>query len=488
MSSGDLPRLGMLQVGGITWSADEVEDDVSALSEYLQATWPPANGSRYFPVLMDNSMDSHLVLLAMGRLRMNCAFLDSGVPVGTVAGYLDQIGETEAHRPSDLLSAARFTAQQEGVGCRSQISRGESDHAWPQNDGSFVIFTSGSAGRPNGVAFRWGQAFDIIFGSLRPSSLPIDQAVVLNLQPLHWTVGLFHVLRASMGHPVATLDPLSMSASQLLREISRLSPTTIYLGADLARVLGKAMAQYEGDVVPTVSRFAVGAGTLRWEDLLPYRKLIPPNAEFVHSYGASEAVGMMAYSCRFGDTPLSGQVPVGQPLTEGGIRLVVTGEPTLFEVYASARIASRYLDPVLTDQRFVEDEDGTIWWRSGDQVRLDPETNEFYFHGRLDDLTKISDKRVSLVEIEMALRGHPSVTDAVVRVVAVGKRDRIIAFIQPIPGQSLAQPEVMAFLEDRLTEGIRPYLVLPLSQIPYTSRHKPDSEKLRAVVAEALAQ
>lgn len=487
VNSRDAEQLGMLRVGSVTLSAQQVEREVSLLSQHLDAEWSPGNESRYFPLLMDYSMDSHLVLLALARCRMNCALIDSGVSSHQLKEYLEQLGETEAHRPSELLSEARVAREKCNRRARPPFTRAGSDHTGRGLEGSCVMFTSGSVGRPNGVVFPWATAFDIISRGVRFDSTAIDYEVVLNLQPLHWSVGFFHVLNAHSGNTVVTLDPLAMAASELLREISLASPTTMYLGADFARVLGKALAHYGGPPVPSLSRFAVGAGTLRWEDLLPYKKLIPPDAEFLHTYGASEAVGMMAYSCRFGDLPLAGQIPLGKPRTEGAIRFVPAGDPQLVEVYASARIASGYVDPVLTHQRFVE-EDGIIWWRSGDHLRFDLETREFHFHGRVDDLVKISDKRVSLVEIENALRGHPSVTDAVVRVIAHRERDRIVAFAQPAPGVTLVESEIADFLEEVLPSASQPYLMVPLAHIPYNSRHKPDSERLRTIAAEALAQ
>jgi acyl-coenzyme A synthetase/AMP-(fatty) acid ligase len=477
----------MLRVGGVTLRSEEVEHEVSLLSEHLDAEWSPGNEKRYFPLLMDYSMDAHLVLLAVAKLRMTCALIDSGVSSHQLNEHLEQLGETAAYRPSELASDARVAAQKVDWRARPPFTRAQSDQTGRGIEGSCVIFTSGSVGRPNAVLFPWETVFDIVRGGVRFDSTAIDHEVVLNLQPLHWSVGFFHVLNAHRGNTVVTLDPLAMAASELLREICLASPTTIYLGADFARVLGKALAHYGGPLVASVSRFAVGAGTLRWEDLRPYKKFVPPEAEFVHTYGASEAVGMMAYSCRFGDVPLAGPVPLGKPRTEGAIRFVPAGDRSLVEVYASARIASGYLDPVLTRQRFVDDEDGTTWWRPGDQLRLDPKTNEFHFHGRVDHLVKISDKRVSLVEIENALRGHPSMTDAVVRVIAHRDRDRIVAFVQPAPGVTLVESEIAAFLDEVLPSASQPYLILPLAHIPYTSRHKPDSEELRIIAAKALA-
>jgi acyl-coenzyme A synthetase/AMP-(fatty) acid ligase len=354
------------------------------------------------------------------------------------------------------------------------------------NSGSFVIFTSGSAGRPNGVVFPWSRAFEVVSGVSGYSAMPDGEVVVLNLQPLHWSVGLFHVLSASLGHTVATLDPMIMSASRLLKEISLASPTTVYLGANFARILGKALDLYKGGVLSSITRFAVGAGALRWEDLVPYKKLVPETATFLHTYGASEAIGMMAYSCGFGEVLPAGRVPLGEPRTVGGIRFVCTDEPAIFEVHASARIASGYLDRDITDQRFVRDDDGTVWWQSGDHVCLDGVSKQFFYHGRFDDLVKINDQRVSLVEIESVLRAFSSIDDAVVLAVHLGGRYRIVAFVQPIPGHKLVECALGLFVEQRLSVVSRPQLILPLPEIPYTSRYKPDSDRLRAIAGDAF--
>jgi acyl-coenzyme A synthetase/AMP-(fatty) acid ligase len=480
--------LGTLRVGDQTLSSDDVDDAVSVITDHLRAHWAPAYDSRFLPLLVDGSLESHLSVIALSRLRMNCALIDASATPTHMYHYVAQLGENLAYLPRDLMHEPDSLLH-------SQLSPDEGDNSEddsvpappPSTDGgSVVIFSSGSAGRHKGVVFRWHTILDILRGASARSNNKTAPEVVLNLQPLHWSVGFFNALSVDQGLSVVTIDPLDYSPSALVQKIVSVAPNRVYFGADFARTFGKALGNYRGPKAATITRFVVGAGAISWEDVAVFQKFVPADAEFIHSYGASEAVGMMAYSCRMDAIHSSGQVPLGVARNPANIRLEPTVEPGIFEVFASGNIAYGYLDPTMTREKFSVDDNGVTWWASDDLVRVPSPDGPALYFGRRDDVAKINDQRVSLVSVETALRNLPGVVDAVARIVSVSGRKRLVAFVQWEPGHEVSADTMRGELSTVIPKNNLPHLFIHCQAIPYTSRFKPDTQQLVDLVSKTL--
>lgn len=473
--------VGSLRVDASLLDPMEVDSRVSRYLSALTALWSKRQRTGYLPILLDMSLESHLILLALSRLQINCALLDSSMPEGVLARYLEELGEHHAISRHDVEPLLGNKATDSDP---TTTADAREDNVTPEGntDGSVIIFTSGSSGHPKAVQFSWGT----IHGILNDPVGKTRGEVILNLQPLHWTVGFFNTLSVGNGNSLISLNPMNYAPTVLLQEIAGSCPTRFYLGADFARSLGKALPHYRGPVIDRLSLFVVGAGTTRWEEIAQFSRLVPPDAEFLHSYGSSEAVGMMAFRCRFGDIPAAGQVPLGRPRQGGGVRFLPTEDPEVFEVIASLRIAEGYLDKNDTLEKFRPDETGTVWWHSGDLVRRDPSTAQYYFVGRRDDIVKVNDQRISLLGVEMGLRELAYVQDAAARIFEVEGRKRLIGYVQLTSDSPATRARFSESLRAELQRNNQPHAIVFCDEIPYTSRHKPDSARLFELAGESL--
>lgn len=115
-------------------------------------------------------------------------------------------------------------------------------------------------------------------------------------------------------------------------------------------------------------------------------------------------------------------VPIGQPISK--CKVVLIGEPSTpneGEMYVGGLCISSgcFLDPMVAHSDFVELLDSEnkqqkqLFYRTGDFARR-LESGDLVFLGRKDRILKINGQRVSLGEIENALRGHKDVIDAAV--------------------------------------------------------------------------
>src|SRR5205085_6999659 len=129
----------------------------------------------------------------------------------------------------------------------------------------------------------------------------------------------------------------------------------------------------------------------------------------------------LANSCAYVIDASGQRVPVGVP---GELWLGGDG------------VATGYLNrDDLTAQRFVSMSfDGASeaerLYRTGDRVRRLPD-GTLEFLGRADDQVKVRGYRVELGEIELSLRAHPGVAQAVVVLADDAMEPRLVAYVVP---------------------------------------------------------
>jgi acyl-coenzyme A synthetase/AMP-(fatty) acid ligase len=129
------------------------------------------------------------------------------------------------------------------------------------------------------------------------------------------------------------------------------------------------------------------------------------------------------------------------------------------------------------------------WLTMGDAAELLPD-GRFRLKGRLDRVVKIEGKRVSLPEIEQALRRHPWVAEAAV-VPLAGSRETLGAAVvlRPRPGEDPGRERLVAALRDFLLERFERVLVPRhwrfVARLPADERGKLTAAALHALFRNA---
>ncbi|GAA4893398.1 amino acid adenylation domain-containing protein/natural product biosynthesis luciferase-like monooxygenase protein [Stackebrandtia albiflava] len=357
-----------------------------------------------------------------------------------------------------------------------------------EDDAAYVVYTSGSSGRPKGVVIGhhgltglcgwFGRRFR--FGRAGRAAAVCGQsfdASVVELWPTLYGGGSVAIAPEEVRR-----DPAALAA---WCDRTGVRFTLLPTG------LGEAVLELPADRRPSLSVLMIGG------DVLRRRPAADVPFEVVNAYGPTEGTVLVTTHPVSADGPA--RIPIGSPIDGAVLRVCdAEGRPRPVGAVGELRIGGRppakgYLhDPGLTAERFVEDADGNRWYRTGDLVRW---TNDgvLEFHGRIDDQVKIRGFRVEPGESAAALRGLDEVADTAVLAVADGTGERrLVAYVAPRPG--VAVPG----LEDRLVErlaGILPEYLIPtgwvcLDRLPYDANGKVDRARLpewRPVVSEVSA-
>src|SRR5690242_20109900 len=209
-------------------------------------------------------------------------------------------------------------------------------------------------------------------------------------------------------------------------------------------------------------------------------------AELHNLYGPTEAaIDVTFWPCR--EDSERRIVPIGRPLANIEIYLLDgRTEPVPVGVAGELYIggiglARGYLQRAdLTASRFVPHPfaKGRRLYRTGDRARYLPDGN-IEFLGRLDQQVKIRGFRVEPGEVELLIRQHPQVREAVVIARRDGSSDlRLVAYIQFSAESAVPATELRAYLAASLPDYMVPSAFVVLDSFPLTPSGKLDRRSL----------
>jgi amino acid adenylation domain-containing protein len=344
---------------------------------------------------------------------------------------------------------------------------------------AYVIYTSGSTGRPKGVL--------------------VEHRSLLNL--CHWHNGQYGVTSADRATMIAALG-FDASVWELWPYLVAGASVSIAGEAERAdpdRLAGW-MAEQDASIAflptPLAETLLDNGGAAR----LPLRALLTggdvlrrrpdpdlPFAVFNH-YGPTECTVVATAGAVDNAERASGAVPIGRPIDNIDVHLLdgrlepvprgVQGELCL----GGVGVARGYLGrPDLTNERFVTDPfgpPGSRLYRTGDLARWRPD-GTLEFLGRADRQVKIRGYRIEPGEIEVRLREHSAVAEAVVVPFRTPDgEDRLAGYVVAAPGAVVDPGEVRRWLRERLPEYMVPAVCVVVDGLPMTSSGKLDRARL----------
>ena len=346
---------------------------------------------------------------------------------------------------------------------------------------AFLIYTSGTTARPKGVlhAHRsaWGRR------PMYQGWYGIGAADrVLHAGAFNWTFTL----------GTGLTDPWANGATAI-----------VYTGPRAPDVWPRLIGAAEATIfaaVPGLVRQIVKYGEAARLAALPSLRhaLIagetPPEGLFEGWRGASgtelyEALGMSEISTYVSSSPTVPRRPGTVGRVQAGRRVVILAEAGGTEPLPPGEaglLAVHRSDPGLMLgywQRPVEEAEVMRgdWFAGGDLASMDDDGYVTHF-GRANDLMNAMGYRVSPLEVEAVLAGHPAVAEAACAEIAAGPGIRIVAaFVVPRDGARCEPDDVGAHAAAHLAAYKRPRAVRIVPELPRTSNGKVQRSRLQAL-------
>ncbi|MFJ8923571.1 amino acid adenylation domain-containing protein [Streptomyces sp. NPDC102415] len=361
---------------------------------------------------------------------------------------------------------------------------------------AYVLYTSGTTGRPKGVVVSHSNLTHTIQAVADRYDLgPQDR--VLQFAALTFDVAAEELFSALVrgatvvlppGGPVPGIDELnSLVRSERL--------TVLNLPASYWHEWVAVIDRYPPTSCPTLRLVVTGSERVDGGKLAIWQAAVPSQVRWLNAYGPTEATitATLYEPDRAAPSPGTGRpagatVPIGRPLPgvrayvlDAELRPVPIGIPGDLHL-AGDGVAQGYLgDPARTAAAFLPDpwgRPGARMYATGDRARRGTD-GELEFLGRGDDQIKLRGFRIDLGEIEAALAAHPNVRDAA----ALLREDtpgspRLVGYIAVDDGT--APPDLQAHLAQRLPGYMVPSAVVPLDRLPRGERGKTDRRALPA--------
>ncbi|WP_326549184.1 amino acid adenylation domain-containing protein [Mycolicibacterium sp. ND9-15] len=461
----------------LSWSGGELTyRELDEAADRVAATLVSTGVGAETPVAIRLSRGPQYVIAMLAVLKAGGVIvpLDPGMPAERIADILDQCGTTAVVDDHMLCAASTESA----------------DDFRPvaalPGQAAYMVFTSGTTGRPKGVVGTHqallAYAEDHARNVLRPASARLRH----RLRVAHaWSFtfdAAWQPLAALLdGHAVHIVDDgVQRDAEALVETIGR-------YGIDLIDTTPSMFAQLHA--VGLLTTVPLGVLALGGEAVgIPAWNLIRDECT---------RTGMAAYNC-YGPTETTVEAVVatiaehdrptiGRPTSpsvahvlDSLLRPVPDGVPG--ELYlAGDQLTRGYLGRHgETASRFVADPFGRggRMYRTGDVVRRLPD-GALEFLGRSDTQVKIRGFRVEPTEVSAVLHTHPAVRHAHIVVREQRWGPQLVAFVAAEPAPDVS--ELRALVSKHLPRYMVPHSIVVIAQMPLTAHGKIDEAALTAI-------
>ena len=448
----------------------------------------------------DNCASAVAMLLACSRLGVTFVPVSPDLPTPRLLAIASSVEpalhlQTAASDRADLpapIGMARFGPDGIDVRCPPAALR-RYRRARASTDPAYVIFTSGTTGRPKGVVMSHCGVLSFYQGMLDLGIISSSDRVC-STSPLQFDFSLLDIgLALGSG---ALLIPVPRQLVSWPRKLLHFLGETGATQVNGVPSIWRSVLRHEPDRLATLADQV--HGVLFSGEVFPLPELrrlkgLLPHARVVNCFGPTEA---MAFSLTDVPDPLppdGGALPIGHAYPGAEMLLIdekgalvdepdVIGEihlrgPSLFTGYwddAAATAAALVPDP-------IEPRSGQRVYRSGD-LAYRGEHGELYFVGRADLQVKIRGNRVELGEVERRMMDFPGVVAAAV--VADRRADgdpELVAFVVPATRAGRLDGSVLGpFSRQTLPDYMVPKRVIGLDKLPLTANGKTDRRALGA--------
>jgi len=429
--------------------------------------------------ILDQSDATTLILAERGGAVDYLGMVRELVPVGSPpsGNRLPKLARIvlvgDEVRPA-TIAWADFLAHAEAVDARTlSACAGTVD----PDDLAFLMYTSGTTGRPKGVMHSHRMVRNVTDRAFRLAITAQD--VIMMYLPL------FHLFAYSEG----MLTSMLTGARQVLTETFDAAESLELITRERATVLHgfdthyKELCDAHARQPQDVSSIRTGIFAAGMSSSVPIarraRALFGP---LVSGYGMSEfgvgaAIGALdsteEQSCEASGHPAPGyEIRIVDP-DAGSDRPVGTPGEILVRGYTLTR--GYYANPDATAAAI--DADG--WMHTGD-MGLFRHDGHLRFMGRYKDMLKIGGENVDPMEVEAYLMGHPGVDLAAVVSYPDARLSEVaVAFVRGRPGHTLTEEEVLAHCRGRIASFKIPRRVFFVEEFPMTSSGKIQKAILR---------
>ena len=438
---------------------------------------------RRVAVLAAPSADAVTALLA--ALRTGGAYLplDPAWPDARIAEIL------ALAEPERLLTPAALAPRARALHPRVEVvdAFGGEEGAAPEAEGelAYLMFTSGTTGRPKGVIVSHADSLAFLAWCTRVLDLsPADRLIQTSSLGFGGSIRQIwgSLLAGAEIHPAPlglTRDPEALLAFLDQRRISVWNSVP-----SLWAFLMDALERAERAPPEALRWVLLGGEAVPAAHARRWRRCFGPRIRLANLYGSTETLHNATWHEVVEAPPEEGPalLPIGRARAGVEVELQgADGAPAAEgEIVVLGAVATGYLGGSEADAARFGEERGRRVFHTGDLGRRLPDGSLLYL-GRQDGQVQIHGNRVELGEVEAVLVGCVGVAHAL----ATWDGRQLVGWVEPRLGGAIEAEAVRAWAAARLPGPAVPHRVVVLSQLPRSAAGKLDRRALEERPAPA---
>ena len=345
------------------------------------------------------------------------------------------------------------------------------------NDFAWLLYTSGTTGKPKGVPMRHYQA-------VLNAKIAVDRVFhakagdhVAQLAGINFLVSLVETFTILLNGLTMVMIP-----DHIKKEPHRLIQQLVAKQVRRASIAPSLLTAFPKIEIPTLETIVLIGEPVS----LPVRNYWMQHHQLVNCYGFTESALCVSTGVYTAKTPLNdiGEITTCleahllnenlQEVKQGETGELCIGGPSLTEGYWNR--------DDLNKEKFIrniyssdEAHKCDILYRTGDRMSMAPNGHMLYM-GRTDDQVKIRGMRVETREVEMTIEAFAGIEKCIVIAKPYLTTKRLVAYLKT--EHQIDIVHLRAFAATRLPEFMRPSIYIFIDEIPTTINRKVDKTRL----------
>lgn len=456
--------------------------ELSDIVDKIAGSFP--GGTRRVGIVMSHRIEMIAAIFAVLKCGASYVPAEPDFPIGRIR-YMMEEAEVDF-----ILTEASFVGKLGGFPtrlidceiCRSTKDNVNNKSAATPHSPAYVLYTSGTTGRPKGVCVTNGNICHYV-KAFANEFKPAPGDVMLQYSVCSFDIFVEEVF-ASLLSGAALAIPSANEKENMnsLMNFVKKHRVTIISGFPYLLAEMNKLAE-----IPSCLRLLISGG-----DVLRagYVDRLVNRITVYNTYGPSETTVCAAYyNCSLGEPLEDGTYPIGHPVEGAEIRILdksgkelLPGEPGEICILGGG-VSEGYVGDHAEENRAFEYSSEGVMYHSGDLGYILPNGDLAFLH-RMDTQIMIYGKRVEIAETESVLCGCAGVSQGIVR--AFKDEDGLsymIAYYVPARN-NIKISEIRKEMADRLTPFMIPEFFVKINKIPLNSHGKPDINSLPVVMKE----
>lgn len=341
----------------------------------------------------------------------------------------------------------------------------------------YVMFTSGTTGEPKGVMIEHRSVVNML-ESFYVICEFLENEHVLCLTNFCFDISVLEIfLTLCKGLTIVLADTNDYNSPIRILNLIKNNQVTV-MQATPSRFKQIVTIPNASDYMKSVKTLLIGGESLDEFCVNYVNKNM--NCNLYNVYGPTETTVWSTYQ-KVEDT----YVTIGKAIDNTEIYIlndenkIDQGNKAGEILIAGKGLARGYINnPVLTEEKFVDKffADGKRVYRTGDVGRFDDKGN-LIFLGRVDRQVKINGNRIEIDEIEVVIKHHSEVKDAIV-IDMKNKMGRRVLVAYYIATKNLKKTQLRKYLSEFLPSYMIPSYLIELDELPLNASGKIDRKKL----------